>query len=174
MSRRYKIIQLLSTLTLFIVGVAMGFGIGFEYGTGVPITSLFGPNKSVTTPANITVRTTSDAQAIIEEALQDKSYGPGYNCLDYAWDAMRALNWDGQPAAIAAVMYDNRKGHAAVLTATEDRGWVFLDPGTSMIIKPTVGGRLMEHTITDIKIMTIHWVQIDDFLKNPKFEEYDK
>lgn len=167
MSKRHQII--LSVAVMLIIALGTGFAAGFEYGTGIPITSLFAETESVATPEEITLRTTSEAKAVVEEALKDKTYGPGYNCMDYAWTAMRALNWDGQPAAIAVIMYDDGTGHALVLTATEDDGWVSIDPKTGMIVVPYVGGVLTED-ITSINIMTIHWVPLEEFKKDPVFE----
>lgn len=163
-----------AVLFLLFIGVVLGFGIGFEYGTGIPVTSLFATGESVATPTDITRHTTADARSTMKEALQNKTYGPGYNCLDYAWTAMRALNWDSQPAAIAALTYDDGTGHALILTATEDDGWIFLDPRTGMLIKPTIGGKLMDHTVTGINILTVHWVPTESFKKDPTFEVYAK
>ena len=161
------------TLVVTFLGLvaALGFGAGFEFGTGLPVTTLFtSHNKDVAVPENIVVKTTEEAKQVVEEAVKGLTYDVGYNCLDYAWDSMRALSWDGQPAAIAAIIYEDGNGHALVLTATNDKNWMFLDPQTGSEVRPTPGSYWAGKKIVSVKIMVIHWVEFSDFVESPVFE----
>lgn len=167
---------LTAVLITFVIGSALGFGLGFEFGTGLPVTILFMPQgEPAALPENITVKTSEEAEKVVKEAVKGKSYGIGYNCLDYAWSSMRALNWDGQPAAIAVITFDNDEGHALVLTAIKDvqTRWVFLEPQTGLQVAPVPGGRWAGNRITAVRIMVIHWVDFADFELNPKVEVID-
>jgi len=166
-----RTLALASVLIIFIIGIIFGFSMGFEYGTGLPfIPTLMTPTQeSVGTP-DIALKTTEEAKQVVEEAVKDDNYDIGYNCLDYAWDSMRALNWDGQPAAIAGIIFEDGKGHTLVLTATTDDNWLFLDPQSGAKVTPIPGSYFAGEKIVALKIMVIHWVDYDDFVFNPVFE----
>lgn len=169
--KRKRVLILTTMLIAFVTGATLGFGIGFEFGTGLPMTTLFmSHDNDIALPESITVKTTEEAKQIVEEAVKSMNYDIGYNCLDYAWDSMRALNWDGQPAVVTAIIYESGNGHALVLTATEDKNWMFLDPQTGIEVYPVPGGYWAGKRIASVQVMVIHWVGLKDFMENPTFE----
>lgn len=173
--KRKKILRGISRLclALFLMGccVAFGFGAGFEFGTGLPAITLITATQSepASIPETLVVKTTEEAKQVVEEAVTDKVYDIGYNCLDYAWDSMRALHWDGQPATMATIIYESGKGHAIVLAATTDGNWTFLDPKTGIELHPVPGGFWAGKKIVSVKVMVMHLVDFEDFEKNPAF-----
>lgn len=163
--------RLALVITFLGLVAALGFGAGFEFGTGLPITTLFtSHDKDVAVPENITVKTTEEAKQVVEEAVKGLTYDVGYNCLDMAWDSMRSLNWDGQPGAIAGVIFEDGTGHALVLTATSNDNWIFLDAESGAKVTPVPGGYLNGKKIVSVEIMVIHWVEFSDFVESPVFE----
>jgi len=173
MKKRRVVLLLMLAMALFMGGV-MGFGLGFEFGTGLPVISLFAQRgEDALLPDSMTIKTLDEAKQVVAEAVAVATYDVGYNCLDYAWTSMRALNWDGQPAAIAAIMYEDTTGHALVLTATTDENWTFLDPQTGIKVSPVPGGYWAGKKIVAVKIMVIHWIDFEEFELNPVFEVWE-
>lgn len=166
-----KTLALTSVLVIFIFGVVFGWGMCYEYVTGLPAISLIAPKQeSVGTP-DMALKTTEEAKQVVEEAVKDEEYGVGYNCLDYAWDSMRALKWDGQPAWIAGVVFEDGTGHSLVLTATTDGGWKFLDPQSGLELTPVPGGYWGDNKIVAVQVRDPNcWVDFADFVLNPMFE----
>ncbi len=159
--------QSISILVVMCAFTFLGFVSGFYFGTGMLPT--FTKTEGVLVPETTTT-TLTDVQTTLSE-VDFPEYEFGYNCVDFAWAAMRQLAWSGQPAAIVTIMYEEEPYHALVLTATEDEGWVFIDTQTGAVVKPYVGGHYSGRVIIAIKVLTLVWVPIDEFVQSPIFEE---
>lgn len=165
-------------LMLLTLSAILGYSVCYQDVTGVPITKLLTQftqekQESVGLSGNITVKTLEEARQVVEEAVKDRDYGPGYNCLDYVWSGMRALHWDGQPAAIVGLLYESGKGHTLILTAVKDKNWVFLDAQTGAEVYPIPGGYMGDEKIASIRILVLHWVELEDYLANPQREVWE-
>lgn len=62
-----------------------------------------------------------------------------YNCVDFSWDTMRALNAEGIEARILIITYSNGEKHSANIIPTSDKGWIIVEPQYDKIITPEVG-----------------------------------
>lgn len=161
-----------STYLVIMVCICLftGYIGGFYKGTGtLPNFALFPEDATVATPKGLTT-TLTDIQVTLEEA-PDEEYAFGYNCVDFAWDAMRQLAWKGHPSAMVMLMFEELPNHALLLVPTTDKDWLFIEPQAGIVVKPRVGGLYNGRTITEIKIMTIVWVSLDEFIETPVFEE---
>ncbi|KKN26129.1 hypothetical protein LCGC14_0877740, partial [marine sediment metagenome] len=127
----------ISTLMLLLVSMFTGFISGFYFGTGTLPT--FNTAESVLVP-EATTTTLPDVQTTLSE-VDFSEYGFGYNCVDFAWEAMRALAWQGQQAAIVVLLFSEPPYDALLLLPTEDKGWIFIEPQLgATVVKPRVGG----------------------------------
>jgi len=156
-------LERVAIILVVIVGAGLlGFMGGFHTATGsFPFNAQSIP---IVPPADVAVGTVTEAEQAIEP-LQDKTYEAGYNCLDYAWDAMRMLHWQGQTAMVARLDLEPDPDHAVLIVPTSDKGWVFLEPQTGKQIYPTAGGMYMDFTrIEGVYVMTLGWTLIDTFL----------
>lgn len=161
--------QTLNALILMCLCIFMGFITGFYAGTGMLPTLT--ENKSIT-PPNITKASIIDVQNTLTE-IDFPEYAEGYNCVDFAWQATRALAWAGQPSAIVAVQFETGPNHALLLVATTDEGWVFIEPQAEIITRPTIGGLYDGRRIVTMKVLVMRWVDYQEWQKAPVFEEIE-
>jgi len=170
--RRRMLYRLTITLSVLTLIMAVGCSIGFEFGTGLSVVSLFRSHDVDITLPDITIKTAEEATQVVEEAVKGSTYEVGYNCLDYAWDSVRALQWDGQPAAIAVIIYEDGTGHALVLTATADPTprWLFIDAQSGIEVYPVPGSYWNGLKIACVKVMVMHLVDFRNFEEDPQFE----
>lgn len=164
--RKPEVVRGIALLTVVCCALGMGFIAGYYEGTGILPT--IRASEGVLPPEDVAIVSLQDTQTTIL-ILQDKEYGEGYNCVDYAWEAMRLLRWQGQESAIVSLVLESGSGHAMLLIPTTDSGWVFLDPATGVHLKPRVGMTLGGRKVTAINVLQLIWVPIDDFLDNPMF-----
>lgn len=167
---RFKPIPIRQTIAnLAMVGLCMfvGFVSGFYAGTGMLPT--FTQSKAIV-PEEMSVTTLEATQSAIK-GITLKDYEEGYNCVDFAWDAMRQLAWEGQPSAIVALDLEPDPNHSLLLVPTEDEGWVFIEPQAGVVVKPRVDGMYQGRKIVAIRVLKIVWIPIDEFIENPVFEE---
>lgn len=160
-----KLRAIISLAVMLLACGALGFIGGYYQGTGV-IPSLRG-SESIAPPADLSTVTIIEAEQTLS-VLRDKEYGDGYNCVDYAWDAMRLLRWQGQASVIIGLDIDDDPDpdHAILLVPTEDKGWVFVEPQTGKEIAVVfIGGRYVGQTIKAIEVMTIGWIPIDNYME---------
>ena len=161
-------IQLRAIISLAVVILAcgaLGFIAGYYEGTGV-LPTLTG-SESIVPPADLSTVTITEAEQTLS-VLQSKEYGNGYNCVDYAWEAMRLLRWEGQTSVIIGLDIDDDPDpdHAILLVPTEDEGWVFVEPQTGKRLDVVVvGGRYVGQTIKAIDVMTVGWMPIDNYME---------
>lgn len=148
-------------VSLCIIGVAfwVGFMSGFFNATGgLPFDT---GGEDVLPPSEIAKVTAAEAELTLEP-LRDMSYGQGFNCLDYAWEAMRLLHWNGQIAMIARLDLEPDPDHAVVIIPTTDEGWIFIEPQTGTRIYPTPGGKYVNFAdIKDVYVMRLEWTLVD-------------
>ena len=139
-----------------------GFLTGFYHATGTWPTFREGALAMV--PTELNPLPTVETQETVA-GLKDKEYGEGYNCLDYAWEGMRLLQWQGQPVVIVRLDLEPDPDHAILLVGTSDQGWQFLEPQTGKIVRPAVGGRYGDlQLVKAIDIMTITWRPLADYI----------
>lgn len=149
---------------LIAICVFLGYLFGFLDATGgIPWLASAG-SESVGLPSDITRLTAPEAEQTLEP-LHDKTYGEGYNCLDYAWEAMRLLHWNGQLAMIARLDLTPDPDHAVIIVPTTDEGWVFFEPQTGERIYPAPGGKYVNFAnIEGVYVMGLSWMPIDVYL----------
>lgn len=160
-----KFVTIISLAVVIAACGALGFIAGYYQGTGVIPT--FKGSESIAPPADLSTVTIAEAEQTLS-VLQGKEYGDGYNCVDYAWDSMRLLRWQGQSSVIIGLDIDDDPDpdHAILLVPTEDKGWVFVEPQTGKQIKVVViGGRYAGQTINAIEVMTIGWIPLDNYME---------
>lgn len=144
--------------------VGLGYVGGYYDGTGLLPTVR--PPESLRPPGTLAMATAIETeQALV--SLQDKDYGNGYNCVEYAWDAMRLLRWQGQTSALVGLDYDAdpELDHALLLVPTEDKGWIFIDPQIGkQLVNIVIGGQYAGHNIKAIYVMVLDWIPFEDYI----------
>lgn len=146
------------TVVLIALSLAVGFLVGHFYGTG---TFPIGQTQRIPLPETVSA-TLQDTRTVLEP-LREQEYREGYTCLDFAWEAMRAMRWQGYETLIAVIELDPEPHHAVLLVPTADEGWTFIDPQCSCPIKPVVGGKYQDRTVTRIYVLQLELVDIEEF-----------
>lgn len=145
-----------------------GFAAGFTYGTGTPAITLIIPPVAIAPPVNTSITALDNITRAL--GTQPKQpYRIGYNCVDFAWDAMRLLEWKGQPSAIVRVDFADASSHAILLVPTADNGYQFIEPQDNIVIKPQVGGIYGGKSIVAMSILSFTWEPFDIFLLDPNY-----
>lgn len=158
--KRMKLI--LTTLLFVALAFGIGFVAGFDHATGSIGMGFFG-GTSYSVPDDIAKRSYAEAEATIAP-VANMEYTEGFNCLDFAWEAMRLLHWNGQLAMIVQLDLDPDPNHAVIIVATSDEGWVFFEPETGARIYPTVGGYYLDARIEGVYVMGISWTSMEQYL----------
>lgn len=151
-----------------VCSVLTGFAAGFTYGTGNSAMSLIIPAESIAPPQDIAMTRLDNVTAVLNTQPK-RTYREGYNCIDYAWDAMRALQWKGQPSAIVRLGFLDGTGHSVLIVPTEDKGYQFIEPQTNEPIRPLVGGIYDGKEIVNMTILEFQWKPFDIFILDPKY-----
>lgn len=150
---------------------------GFYMGTGTFPDWTGSESKPILVP-DLAVSSSTDVDRVLKEDATDSvPYQEGWNCVEYAWSAMRALQWGGIPSGIVRLSYEDGTYHAILITPTDDKGWIFIDPQTDAEVKPKLGGMYGDKRIVSMHIMIMSWVDILEFYDSPEFgiiEEDDK
>lgn len=153
---------LIGLIIIAVMFLGNGWLLGFYTGTGTfPWVS-----HSVQVelpPESQVVPSEAVAEALVEDTTSEQEYEQGFNCLDYAWKVMRALQWQGIDTRIVKLDYGNDSGHAVLLIPTTDRGWIFVDPQSDQEIEPYVGGFYQGRTIKSIDVLVMKWVDIETY-----------
>jgi hypothetical protein len=148
--------------------VSAGFAAGYTYGTGQSPLTLVMKTESIAPPQEVTTGTLDTVVSVLDEQ-PEQIYQEGYNCLDYAWDGMRALMWQGELAAIVRLGFEGGEGHALLLVPTADKGYQFIDPQTGKIVRPLIGAHYAGRVIANMTILEFTWVPFDVFQLDPKY-----
>jgi hypothetical protein len=166
MSKGKKRIFLGMSFTL-VFAICLGIMIGFYIATGGSIIDKLSPGPSAYVP-NATLQSLSTTEDILNtQPIQ--SYGSGYNCVDFAWAAMRALQWQGQPSAIVRLGFTDGTGHALLIVPTSDNGWRFIEPQANIVVYPSIGNIYDGKVIANITILTATWAPFKAFEQDPNF-----
>ena len=164
--------QGIKLIGIFLVATACsvltGFAAGFTYGTGDSALTLLVPAKSIAPPQETVMTTLSDVTATLSTQPK-QAYREGYNCVDYAWDAMRALQWRGQPSAIVRLGFSDGTGHTVLIAPTSDKGYQFVEPQTDEIIRPQVGAMYAGKTVANMTVLEFQWRPFDVFVLDPNY-----
>lgn len=154
---------------LLIAGSFFIFGIWFATG-GSPFDTLQ-RSSSYLPPNEQTVNLSQLKDVLADDNTDKQEYREGYNCVDYAWDIMRALQWKGINTGIIGIMYEDGSQHAVITVPTSDYGWIYIDPQTDKLISPYVGGYYDGKKIMEVNVMIIDWMDIAEFANDPIFYE---
>jgi len=131
----------------------MGWGYGFYQGSGT------WPGES-TTAIYPVIEETASEDAFSTWLKEDKSqigfYQEGYNCVEFALMAARSANWEGIPAEIVRLNFEDDTGHLILAFPVEGE-WRFIDMQTHREIFPRTGGRFADHVITGVDKLVIIW-----------------
>lgn len=153
--------RLVATALMVVFGL-QGFILGFYTGTGeMPV--LWREDASIMTPEVADVDAIQAASAVERDEVNQQEYRQGYNCVDYAWDTMRNLAWEGIPAYMGILEYEGGEGHAIVAIPTKDRGLVWFDAQTDKEIEPRIGKVYHGQRIADIQIVWVETITLDEF-----------
>jgi len=162
-TKRYKFWKAIEYIVIVALIFGVGYTAGFNTATGGFSLGLL-PSTSVSPPNDITRATLAEVEQALEP-LRDMEYGQGWNCLDYAWEAMRRLHWQGQLAMIVQLDLEPDPNHAVLIVPTSDEGYVFIEPQTGKQIYPTIGGKYIDFTtIEGIYLMGITWTSFEEYL----------
>ncbi len=159
-------------LGIFLVATALcimtGFAAGFMYGTGSSIVSLFIQSESIAPPPTVAVTKIDNVTSVLSQQPKPV-YQTGYNCVDFAWSAMRTLQWKGQPSAIVRLGFPDGTGHAVLLVPTSDKGYQFVEPQTNEVIRPVPGGIYDGKIVANMTILEFTWKPFDIFILDPQY-----
>lgn len=172
MLREFRIKRLTSAIIVMLLLVGNGFLWGFWTATGdSPLVLLLQQGESYAPPDEQSIELTELTDMLIEDDTSEQEYREGYNCIDYAWEVMRALQWQGVDSSIIALTYEDGSRHAILVVPTGDKGWQFIDPQSDEVVNPKIGSYYNGKKIVGIKVMTIDWIDILEFTDNPIFYE---
>ena len=161
-----KLKFIVSVSLILLASSGLGFMAGYYEGTGV-FPTLY-PAESIAPPADLATVTADETEQTLS-VLKDKEYGDGYNCVDYAWEAMRLLRWQGQSSVIVGLGIDAEPGpdHAILLVPTKDKGWIFVEPQTGVeAIGVVVGGKYVGKLIRSVEVLVVSWISYEDYLND--------
>lgn len=159
-----KLKAIVAIAVVLMAGGSLGFIAGYYEGTGI-VPSLY-HTESITPPSALSVVTATETEQTLS-VLLNKEYGNGYNCVDYAWEAMRLLRWQGQESALVGLDIDNdpELDHAILLVPTQDRGWIFVEPQTGkQVVNVVIGGKYTGQPIKGIYVMILNWISFEDYI----------
>lgn len=159
--------QAIYILMMIFVCFSLGCLTGYVAATGTLPT--FSQSESIA-PLEATKPSLIEVQTILR-SMPERNYEFGYNCVDFAEEASRALAWQGYSSTTAGIEFDIGPNHALLLVPTTDEGWIFIDPQAGLVVRPVVDGILDGRTITAIRILKMVWIPVDEFSANPMFEE---
>ena len=155
----------LIVLVAFMSGF-LGYSYGFYTGTGIPP---FTHSEAILLPEvniNVTAQQVSNFVAADDTTLN--KYDIGFNCVEYALLLARNAAWAGIPAEVVKVDLEGNTDHIILAFPTEDKGWLFIDPATSIQLNPRVGGMLGDKKIVGLYILRAEWVPFEEVNGNVK------
>lgn len=106
-----------------------------------------------------------------------------YNCVDFSWDTMRALNAEGIEARMLVITYVDESKHSVVIAPSE-QGWVIIEPQSDEIINPEIGKTecvqipliygihfLNIKTVAKMEVITYDFVDLNQYIGNGSIYE---
>lgn len=170
MSKNRNIIQrYMAMIVIMLLLVGNGFLWGFWTATGDSPLVMLQHGESYAPPDEQSIELSELTDILIEDDTSEQEYREGYNCVDYAWEVMRNLQWQGVDSSIIALTYEDGSRHAILVVPTGDEGWQFIDPQSDEAVNPKIGSYYNGKKIIEIKVMTIDWIDILEFTNNPVF-----
>ena len=151
------------TIIVAVLMMGMGFLVGYYYATGDMPSIGYEPTSYLPPTVSSEVDMSTVATAVEEDPVDKQEYRVGYNCLDFAWDAMRNLSWQGIPSYVAAIQFEDGSNHAVIAIPTNDANLLWFDPQNDKQIEPGIGKVYMGKRITGFLIMQIEWLSLDEF-----------
>lgn len=167
--KELRIKRLVSVTIIMVLLVGNGFLWGFWTATGDSPLVLLQHSESYAPPDMQSVDLGGLTDILTEDNTSEQEYREGYNCIDYAWEVMRNLQWEGIDSGIIALTYADGTGHAILIIPTEDEGWQFVDPQSDELVNPKIGSYYNGKRVVEIEVMVIEWVDIKKFTDNPIF-----
>lgn len=169
-NRKLLIKRLTVTIIMAVLLLGNGFSLGFWMATGESPISMLRQGESYAPPANVqSVDLVELTDILAEDDTSEEVYREGYNCVDYAWEVMRILQWEGIDSGIIAITFEDGGSHAILIVPTEDKGWQFIDPQSDKVVDPHIGGYYNGKRIEKIEVMVLEWIDIIEFTGNPAF-----
>jgi len=108
--------------------------------SAISLPILYGNSTSLATTVDSAKSFNTVMSAIKADNTNENIYDEiHYNCVDFSWDTMRALNAEGIEARILIITYSNGEKHAVDIIPTSDKGWIVVEPQYDKIITPEVG-----------------------------------
>ncbi len=138
------------------LGGAIG---GIYYATGsLPYYSADSPGTIL--PEDIEATTTLiDVGHFLEvDKTEEIVYREGFNSVEFALLTARNAHWEGLPAEIVALVYeDEATGHMLLAFPTTEDGWVFVEPQSDRVVNPRPGALYNGKRILRIDILRLTW-----------------
>lgn len=169
MLKGIKVKQTITAIIVMLLLVGNGFLWGFYTATGNSPLVMLQQGESYAPPGEQSIELSELTDILIEDNTSEQEYREGYNCVDYAWEVMRNLQWQGVDSSILALTYEDGSRHAILVIPTGDKGWQFIDPQSDEVVSPKMGSYYNGKKIVEIKVMTISWINITEFTNNPIF-----
>ena len=163
---KYKNLSLRTQRVLaFFVSVLMsgflGGLVGYSYATGGEMP--FQPTQVIALPTQSENYTSEDVEVFMEaDNTELNKYDTGFNCVEYALLLARNAHWQGLPAQVISLTYKEGVGHMILAFATEDKGWLFIEPGTGKKIYPKIGQIYGSRRITEMMILQTRWIPFEE------------
>lgn len=168
-NRKLLIKRIIISVVMAVLLLGNGFSWGFWTATGESPMGMLRQAESYT-PSDIqSVDLVELTNILAEDDTSEEVYREGYNCIDYAWEVMRALSWERISSGIIKLTYKDGTSHAILIVPTEDKGWQFIDPQSDAIVNPQVDGYYNGKRIVTVEVMVINWVNIVEFTDDPRF-----
>ncbi len=167
-SRRQKIIQIVSMVLLLYSGGVMGYIFGYTDGTGMNPFS-FTTAQSVR-PAAIDgpLTTIEVVKEFMESDKTDlRQYGEGFNSAEFGLLLARNAHWQGVPAQLVRLDFaDGVTAHMVLAFPTSDAGWVFIEPQSDDVIYPWIGGHWLDKRIVAMWLFDPDraWLPFEEFV----------
>jgi len=166
---KYKNLSLRTQRVLaFFVSVLMsgflGGLVGNSYATGGEMP--FQPTQVIALPTQSENYTSEDVGVFMEtDNTELNKYDTGFNCVEYALLLARSAHWQGLPAQVISLEYEEGVGHMILVFATEDEGWLFIEPQTGNRIYPEVGKIYNGRRVEDMMILQTRWIKFEEVCK---------
>jgi hypothetical protein len=154
-------------LVVFMLGITyfLGFNVGYFSGSG---TYAFGPKQEALVPGDMKPVDAADLDAFVKgDQTKLEKYKEGFNCVEFALEAAHEAMWQGVPATVVRLDFENTDSKHWILGfVTTDEGWKFYEPQSGTFITPHVGGMFCDSRIVGIYYLyDLVWKPIEEELK---------
>jgi len=151
--KKNKWVNLIALLIIAGCSGLIGWGYGIYQGTG----TWPGEGTEAIYPEIEETTASADFDTWLEkDKSQMEFYREGYNCVEFALMAARSAHWEGIPAEIIRLNFEDETGHLLLAFPVEGE-WRFIDMQTHREIFPRTGGRFVDHVIIGVDKLAIIW-----------------